>query len=50
MLRGTHQETTMKQFVLRRGGAFLVGLVIRALLVPYVASALSSLRHLLGVG
>ena len=50
MLRGTHRETTMKEFVLRRGGTFLVGLVIRALLVPYMASLLSSLRHLLGFG
>jgi hypothetical protein len=40
----------MKQLLLRRGGAFLAGLIVRALLVPYVAGALSSLRHLLGVG
>lgn len=39
----------MKQLVLRRGAAFVFGLVARALLVPYVASGLSALRQLLGL-
>jgi hypothetical protein len=38
-----------KQLILRRGGTFLVSLIIRALLLPYVASGLSGLRHLLGL-
>ena len=39
----------MKHLILRRGGTWLVSLLIRALLLPYVASGLSGLRHLLGV-
>jgi hypothetical protein len=38
-----------KHLILRRGGAFLISLIVRALLLPYVASALSGLRQLLGL-